>query len=99
MIRLRARGGKGSLCPRPLAPNPTSPNRPTPPPPNQPTQAPGAMVVAAGEANGSLWVCVSLSLLAAIHRQPAPQWQVEAVGQTPLFVGERVQNNALATTL
>ena len=36
----------------------------------------GDLVVAAGEANGLLWVCVSLSSLAAIHRHPAPQWHV-----------------------
>ena len=48
------------------------------------------LVVAAGEANGSLWVCVSLSSLGVIHRQPAPQWQVEVVGRTPPSMGEPV---------
>ena len=57
------------------------------------------LVVTASDANGSLWVCVSLSSLAAIHCQPAPKWQVEAMGRTSLFVGERVHNSALATTL
>ena len=85
--------------------HPKLPHNPPPPPtdppdcPPPPSPLPEPLVVAAGEGNGSLWVGVSLSLLAAIHRQPAPQWQVEAVGRTPLFVGECVQKNALATTL
>ena len=48
------------------------------------------LMVAADEAGDSLWVCVSLGLSAATHRQPAPKWQVDAVGRTPLPVGERV---------
>ena len=82
--------------PPPYHPPHTPYSPPTPPPCNLPVPS---LVVTAGEANGSLWVYVSLSSLAAIHCQPAPQWQVEAVGRTPLFVGECVQNSALATTL
>ena len=63
----------------------------TPPSPHSP-------VVAAGETNGPVWGCASFGSLAAIHRHPAPQWQAEAVGRTPMFVGERVQNGPLATT-
>ena len=66
-----------------LEPPPLPLTLPNPPPSQR-------LVVAAGETNGPLWACASLGSLAAIHRQTAPQWQVEAVGRTPLFVGERV---------
>ena len=55
-------------------------------------------MVAASETCGLLWASALLGSLVAIHRQPAPQWQAAAVGRTPLFVGERVQNSPLATT-
>ena len=40
----------------------------------------------------------SLGSLVAKHFQPAPQWQAAALGGTPMFVRERVQNTPLATT-
>ena len=60
----RGGGGGGS----PLDPLPPSPGKSLPPPPPE-------LVAAAGETNGPLWVCVSLGLLAAVHRQTALLWQ------------------------
>ena len=88
--------GTSSSAYRPIeAPTLGPPSHGRPPPPNPPADP---LVVAPGEVNGSSWVCVSLSSLAVIHRHPAPHRQVEAVGPTPLFMGEHVQNIATATT-
>ena len=53
----------------------------------------------ANRGNALLWVCVWLVSLAVIYRQPAPPRQAEAVGRTPIFVEEYLQNSPLATTL
>ena len=98
MVRGRARGCWGRVMDQRLALGACTPQiAPPAPPPPTPTHPPGT----GGRGGWGEWPVVGLCLiwlLAAAHRQPAPHWQAEAVGRTPLFVGERVQNSPLATT-